>query len=131
MRHKFTIPGTLPGLNEYINAERGNKYQAAVLKKEAEAYIGNIIKTQLRGVSFTGPVIICYAWVEPNRRRDKDNIAFAKKFIQDSLVAVGVLQGDGWKHIECFADFFFVDPKDPRVVVVIENYEEGGPKPNG
>ena len=105
MKHyKLTIPGLLPGLNEYVDAERGakGKYKAAAMKKQAENVIGYMIKTQLRGVRFTRPVVIHYTWIEPNRRRDKDNIAFAKKFIQDSLVHAGVLQNDGWKHIEHF-----------------------------
>lgn len=90
--------------------------------------IGYMIKTQLRGVRFTRPVVIHYTWIEPNRRRDKDNIAFAKKFIQDSLVHAGVLQNDGWKHIEHFTDDFAVDPKNPRVEVVIEEFEGGNKK---
>lgn len=121
MKHyKLTIPGLLPGLNEYVDAERGakGKYKAAAMKKQAENVIGYMIKTQLRGVRFTRPVVIHYTWIEPNRRRDKDNIAFAKKFIQDSLVHAGVLQNDGWKHIEHFTDDFAVDPKNPRVEVV-------------
>lgn len=116
MKHyKLTIPGLLPGLNEYVDAERGakGKYKAAAMKKQAENVIGYMIKTQLRGVRFTRPVVIHYTWIEPNRRRDKDNIAFAKKFIQDSLVHAGVLQNDGWKHIEHFTDDFAVDPKTP------------------
>ena len=56
------------------------------MKKQAENVIGFMVKTQLRGVRFDRPVIIHYRWIEPNRRRDKDNVAFAKKFIQDSLV---------------------------------------------
>jgi len=124
VRCKLTIPGLLPGLNEYIAAERGRqgKYMAAAMKKQAEHAIGYAIKTQLHGVRFTGPVVIRYTWVEPNRKRDKDNIAFAKKFIQDSLVRMGVLQNDGWKQIEHFTDSFAVDPKAPRVEVVIEAY---------
>ena len=31
---RLTIPGQLPGLNEYIDAERGNKYKAATMKKK-------------------------------------------------------------------------------------------------
>ena len=30
--YKLTLPGPLPGLNEYINAERGNRYTAASMK---------------------------------------------------------------------------------------------------
>jgi Holliday junction resolvase RusA-like endonuclease len=129
LRCKLTIPGLLPGLNEYIDAERGNKgkYKAASMKKQAEHLIGFMIKSQLRGVRFAGPVVIHYTWIEPNKRRDKDNIAFAKKFIQDSLVRMRVLENDGWKHIEYFTDSFAVDPKNPRVEVVIEDYEGGKP----
>lgn len=53
MKHyKLTIPGLLPGLNEYVDAERGakGKYKAAAMKKQAENVIGYMIKTQLRGV---------------------------------------------------------------------------------
>ena len=56
MKHyKLTIPGLLPGLNEYVDAERGakGKYKAAAMKKQAENVIGYMIKTQLRGVRFT------------------------------------------------------------------------------
>ena len=56
---------------------------------------------------------------------DKDNIAFAKKFIQDSLVHAGVLANDGWNQIEGFTDDFAVDPKNPRVEVTIEIFEGG------
>ena len=119
---KVTIPGLLPGLNEYIDAERAvkGKYKAAAMKKQAENVIGYMVKTQLRGVHFVRPVIIHYRWIEPNRRRDKDNIAFAKKFIQDSLVHTGVLVNDGWNQIEGFTDDFAVDPKNPRVEVTRE-----------
>ena len=63
MKHyKLTIPGLLPGLNEYVDAERGakGKYKAAAMKKQAENVIGYMIKTQLRGVRFTRPVVIHY-----------------------------------------------------------------------
>lgn len=111
-KYKLTIPGLLPGLNEYIDAERSykGKYKAASMKRQAQ----NVIR---------------YLWVEPSRRRDKDNIAFAKKFIQDALVETGVLRNDGWSEIEGFSDDFALDPKNPRVEVTIEEYEGG--KQNG
>ena len=59
----------------------------------------------------------------------KDNIAFAKKFIQDALVETGVLRNDGWSEIEGFTDNFALDPKNPRVEVTIEEME--GVKRNG
>ena len=64
------------------------------------------------------PVRIAYAFYEPDRRRDLDNISgFAHKVIQDALVATGILQGDGWKHITGYTDVFLVDKKHPRIEV--------------
>jgi len=92
---RFTIPGHLPGLNEYIGAERRNKYQAAKMKRDAEERIIRAAKSQLR------------------------DVRFAKKFVQDALVNAKVLRNDGWANIEYFTDDFAVDKKCPRVEVEI------------
>lgn len=113
------IPTRLPGLNDYIKAERGNKYAAAALKKNTEMKLLLYIKRQCK-VQFTRPVVMVYVWTEPDRRRDKDNIAWAKKLVQDALVKAGVLQGDGWRHIEEFTDRFKVDKQNPGVGITIE-----------
>ena len=127
-KYKFVIPGILPGLNEYVNAERGKagKYKAAAMKKQAQNVIGFMAKTQMGKVKISRPVIIRYLWVEPSRRRDKDNVAFAKKFIQDALVECKILKNDGWDQILKFTDNFLVDPKNPRVEVEIEESEGVG-----
>lgn len=124
MQYKLTIPCTLPGLNEYIKAERTNKHKAAAMKRDTEHIISFVIRDQLRGVRLEGPVVMRYTWAEPNRKRDKDNISFARKFIQDSLVSMRVLPDDGWKYIDGFTDTFIVDRENPRFEVVIE--EIGG-----
>lgn len=115
----IVVPGQLPGLNEYISAERTNRYKAASLKRQTEQRITCAIKAQAKGVRFAKPVIIRYRWYEKNRKRDKDNISFAKKFIQDALVHSGVLENDGWKNIDHFTDEFFVDNQNPRVEIEI------------
>jgi len=81
MEHILTIPGQLPGLNEYIAAERssGGKYRAAAMKRNAERVIGLCARSHLGGIHFTGPVTMTYTWHEANLRRDKDSIAFARK----------------------------------------------------
>ena len=90
------------------------------MKRQTEQVVILCAKSQLRGVKFSGPVIMRYSWYEPNRRRDKDNISsFGRKCIQDALVRAGVLQNDGWGEIEAFSDSFFVDRKTPRVEVEI------------
>lgn len=119
MTGKIVIPGRLPGLNEYVKAERGNRYAAAKMKRETEELIRWAARRQLRGIRFSRPVRMRYHWYEPNTRRDKDNIAFARKFIQDALVGAGVLAGDGWEQIDGFTDRFFVDTNSPRVEVIM------------
>lgn len=123
MKYKLIIPGLLPGLNEYTEANRINRYKAAAMKNQAENVIGLMIKSQMRKIEIIKPVIINYTWIEANRKRDKDNICFAKKFIQDALVKTKVLKNDGWKEIEGFTDSFKVDKKNPRVEVEIVEVE--------
>lgn len=117
--YKLVIPGMLPGLNEYSTLERRNRYQAATMKKQAEHTVIAEAKRQLRGLKIAVPVTMHYLWIERNRRRDLDNIAFAKKFIQDALVKAGILANDGWSEIAHFTDDFAVDPKRPRIEVII------------
>lgn len=115
----FTIYGRLSGLNEYTTACRNNRYAGAKLKGRNEDLVGMAIMRDMQGVKFSGRVQMSYKWYEKNKRRDLDNVAFAKKFIQDALVASGVLAGDGWQHIVGFTDEFFVDKKNPRIEVTI------------
>lgn len=124
MRYKLTIPGTLPGLNDYTDMNRKNRYAAAQMKKKTQQLIAYCIMQQLRGVRFEKPVRIAFTWHEPNRKRDKDNIAFAKKFIFDALVEIGVIPNDGWKNVDSFSDDFSVDNENPRVEVEIIEVEE-------
>ena len=119
LSHTLIINGTLPGLNEYVNAERSNRYKAAAMKHQVESVVIACAKKYLRGVKYERPVVMEYRWYEPNKRRDKDNVVFAKKFIQDGLVKAGVLHGDGWKWIERFNDDVQEDKNNPRVEVTI------------
>lgn len=74
----------------------------------------------MEGVRIRRPVFMEYTWVEPDRRRDMDNISsFGRKVIQDALVDVGVLEDDGWRNILGFSDRFEVDRKNPRIEVKI------------
>lgn len=120
---QFTINCRLPGLNDYINANRGNRYGGASIKKQVEEYICWELKQQkVKPVNTVASV--AFHWVEPNRARDFDNIAFAKKFIFDALQAAGILAGDGWKHLRGFTDSFGVDKDRPRVEVTIIKAED-------
>lgn len=124
MEYRITIQGRLSGLNEYIAAERANRYKAAKLKRENEAVVMIAIKQQLRNVKIEKPVYMEYTWVEKNKRRDLDNITFGRKIIQDSLVKAGILKDDGWKYILGFSDRFQVDRENPRIEVIIKEVEK-------
>lgn len=117
---KLIIPGPLPGLNEYIKAERSHRQKGAAMKRQAQHTVELCAKTQLRRFRPSGPVFMAYTWYERNKRRDKDNISsFGRKVIQDGLVKAGVLKNDGWAHISGFSDEFQVDAKRPRVEIEI------------
>lgn len=115
---RLTIPGRMPGLNEYTAATREHRQRGASLKRQHEATVLWNIKAQLRGVKFTQPVFLVFTFYERDRRRDHDNVSsFARKIIQDALVKSGVLQDDGWNHVTGYLDFFEVDKRNPRITV--------------
>lgn len=116
---KFTIRGQLPGLNELIEAERTHRQKGAQLKRQCETVVMHAARALGKWRAET-PVYMVYHWYEPNRRRDKDNIAaFGRKVIQDALVKAKFLKNDGWKDIIGFEDKFYIDQKNPRIVVEI------------
>ena len=119
IEYLLVIPGTLPGLNEYTAACRSSKYGAAQMKKRVQTDIEWCILKQLKSVRITQPVTISFRWIEPNQRRDIDNIAFAKKYIIDALVEMKVLRDDGWKYVIGLADSFDIDKDNPRIEVKI------------
>lgn len=116
----LTIGGSLPNLNEYTKANRANIFVGANMKKKAEIKITSYIQQQLHGVNTVDKCTIRFVWVEKDKRRDLDNIAFAKKFILDALVSNGILKGDGWSCVTGFSDSFNVDKERPRIEVYIE-----------
>lgn len=119
MTYKFTIRGTLPGLNDYIEQERTHRQVGAKLKKQCECVVLHSLRP-LGKLQIEEPVYMVYHWYEKDRRRDKDNISsFGRKVIQDALVKAHILQNDGWKNIIGFEDRFDVDQENPRIVVEI------------
>ena len=92
------------GLNEYTKYNRTNKYAGAEAKKKEQQYI--------------------ITWIEENKRRDLDNICFAKKFILDALVEAGVLQDDNRKIVTNFTDSFEYS-NSSKVIVELEELNNG------
>ena len=123
--YRLVIPKTLPNLNDYTDEVKKSRKGGNRMKQEVQAYIKLCARQQLKGLRFHKPVAFLYLWVEKDRRRDKDNVAFAKKFIQDALVSLGILENDGWKQIAGFTDVFDCDPANPRVEVLMWEVEDG------
>ena len=93
-------------------------YRYAEMKRRLEQEVVYQILSQKLQPVVEYPIALKFGWFCKNRRKDPDNISSGgRKIILDALVTAGVLRNDGWKDIEGFSDAFFVDAKDPRVVV--------------
>ena len=121
MTYIVRIDGRIPGANEYIEACRRNKYEAAKMKREAEELIGWYI---MNLPPLKNPVHITFRWIEPNNRRDYDNIGFGKKFILDAMQKYGKLPNDNRKSVVGFTDTFEVDPNTPGVELTIKEIKK-------
>lgn len=116
---KFTIMGTLPGLNEMTNAARTHWAAGHTQKRKATdlcRFWVNLAKMR----PFSGPVKVHFDWYEPNMKRDPDNIRAGAKYIMDSLVEAQILPNDSQKWVKGLSDRFCVpDALKPRIEVEI------------
>lgn len=113
---EYTIPHKLPSLNDYIDVCRGNRYGGNSFKTDTESLIALYLKPNK---TVTKPVYIMFEWHEKTRRRDKDNVCFAKKFILDAMQKSGVLPNDNNRYVLGFTDSFVYDGTS-KVIVRIE-----------
>lgn len=119
MKQHIIFPGTLPDLNDYIDKCRGHWANGAKMKKEHQTSAEWVIRAA-RLKPITGPVIISFLWIEPNYKRDPDNIAsFGKKVILDALVSQKILPNDSLKWVNGFVDNYDVDKLIPRIEINI------------
>lgn len=121
MAIKIRLDLEYPSLNEYIQAERSNKYKAANLKKEYTC------KTMAASLKYRGAVKskadIHFEW-HTSRKVDPDNLDFARKFVLDGLVKAGVLIDDNQKWVGRLSSEIVKD-KQGFVIVVIKERGHG------
>lgn len=110
----FTIPFRLPSLNDYVNDCRENRYSGAKHKKEVE----EAIMWVLPKCRIECPVFFDFIWYEQTKRRDKDNVAFAKKYICDSMQKAKMLPNDNNQFVLGFSDRFVYGEGDKVKVTV-------------
>lgn len=113
---KIVIDMKLPSLNDYIKVCRSNKFQAAKYKRDIEQQIGLFLTKMPK---YTKPIKIHFTWIEGNKKRDLDNICFAKKFILDAMQKYGKLENDNRNYVYAFTDSFEYG-KETKVILEIE-----------
>lgn len=99
----ITFPFRLSGLNEYVDAERSNRFKAAKIKRQTQDDLETIIRHEINAGRLhrhENLSMLEITWTEKDRRRDADNVAFAVKFIQDAFVEMGVFPDDNRKYID-------------------------------
>lgn len=112
------IPGTMPGLNEMIDAARSNKYKSSVQKRAYTEIVAWYAKQAK--LPKMDRVALKITWHEPHQKRDPDNVQAAVKYIWDGLVFAGVLENDGWKQQGPVTHNMRVDKVNPRVEIEIQ-----------
>lgn len=119
-KYTFFIPFRFKGLNEIIALCKKSPYSYNKYKKEVENYCGYCIKAKR---TFVKPVKITYNWIEPNKKRDLDNIFSAKKFINDALVAARVIKDDSQRYLQEIRDNLIIEKGKSGVEVVVEEIQ--------
>lgn len=113
----------MPSLNDYTAACRTNAHKGGKFKHDIEEVIGWSIKQALTSKALhkpSGAVMVRFEWHEKTKKRDCDNIAFAKKFILDALVKCGVLVDDSRKYVKGFYDTIVDDKEDFVIVELVD-----------
>lgn len=119
IHNAFFIPGKVPSLNELLDAKGGTapRVQSIIMRHlpkkgkargaRFDAYNDLKQDWKHRTIKAIGsPFVIVkqayfgYVVVEPGTKRDPSNIcSSAIKFIEDGIVAAGVMANDGWSDV--------------------------------
>ena len=117
---RIEIPYKFPSMNEYINECRKHRYAGGRMKKQVEEDIGWFIN---KLPVLKPPVKIHFHWIEGNRKRDLDNIMWARKFILDAIVKQGKLPDDSAKYVKGFLDTFDYSTEWKVIMTIEEDVE--------
>lgn len=115
----FVIPGRLPSLNQYINACKRAWFVGESFKNKQLRIIGTCI-VAARVPEFTRPVVMTFRWFERDKRRDRDNIRSAEKYVMDALKRTRRIKNDTQKWVLDSHHEIALDKINPRVEVTLE-----------
>lgn len=115
---KFTIPNRLASYGELMATCANN---SAALR-DRERYNVKLVRWAIREANLEevrGRVSVHVHWVEPSSSRKFSHVAAAVVFIEDALIAAGIIKNP-IGQIECIYSTFAMNAGDPRVEVTIE-----------
>lgn len=115
---RIEIPFRLPSLNDYIAKINRNKYAGNKFKQDIEDSILWVLKSTKRKVE--KPVKVKFIWYEQTKRRDKDNVCSAKKYLFDALQKAKILPNDNNKYIAEIQDEFIYKQGDKIIIEITE-----------
>jgi hypothetical protein len=126
-RMKFIISGRLSSQNEVIRNAAYNRYGGGAQRKKEKERCYWAVMEQMNGepVRFTNPVTIAFTWIEPNAKRDIDNVAAGgTKVICDALVMANVIPNDTREWVRGISHTFPPpDKANPRIEVTVTEAE--------
>jgi Holliday junction resolvase RusA-like endonuclease len=117
----------IPGFNEMVTAAKGFGTRKKGKIFNGYTYMKNLWTTKLvetikkNKISSVDRVYLHMVWIEPNTKRDPDNISSFIKFILDALQKANIIPNDGWANIVGFSHEFIRIPKKRGVTVRIYN----------
>lgn len=125
VKQTFTIKSRLDGLNEYTAECRGNKFSGGKCKKKNEELVLSAISAD-KVKPVPGAYWINCIWYEQRKTRDKDNVAFAIKFILDALQKANITKGDDNRYLMGFWHEWVYGQGDKVVVEIVEKENDDG-----
>ena len=130
LNQRLVIQGRLPGTNEINRKNRGTGgwKAGASQKKQYTKMVAWACKLQ-KLQPFHRQINLTFKWYCKEKRRNKDNIIGAQKFVFDGLQEAGIIKNDGWAEIGIIEHDFVADPDiqspdDEYVVIDMVEVEE-------
>lgn len=132
MKYRVVISKTnktfpIKGLNELLSGRmydyRTKKYHNKV-KSDNDRVCCVAIRRDLKGVILKTPIRCTYYIYAQDKRHDRGNLYSAtEKSFLDALQSCKCLKNDGWNEVVDSIFHTYLDAKNPRVEVVIEEVE--------
>lgn len=118
----FEVMGEFPTLNDILLAKSSDyKGNYNVMKTKFEKLISDQVKVQTQTITASLPlkrkIRMQLVWYVDAKRKDLDNVDAARKFINDSLVSLGIMLKDNLTIYTEHEALVAIDKNFPRVVV--------------